>query len=163
MRLPRHRQSRSPCCLFSVSSRSFRIRTRAQDPKVINITAKRFEFSPNQITLKKGEPVKLLLTSANVTHGFFLKAADPAARMRFEIVEFQNRKKAVAPYSITDIGVSYMGLEVSDLDRLFARLKGAGVTIVSDGIVTMTGGYRVAMVRDLDTGAFVELFERPKQ
>ncbi|HET7183310.1 MAG TPA: cupredoxin domain-containing protein [Terriglobales bacterium] len=47
--------------------------TRAQDPKVINITAKRFEFSPNQITLKKGEPVKLMLTSADVTHGFFLK------------------------------------------------------------------------------------------
>ncbi len=98
-----------------------------------------------------------------IVNGTFAEAADPAARMRFEIVEFQNRKKAVAPYSITDIGVSYMGLEVSDLDRLFARLKGAGVTIVSDGIVTMTGGYRVAMVRDLDTGAFVELFERPKQ
>ncbi|MGZ4813311.1 MAG: cupredoxin domain-containing protein [Terriglobales bacterium] len=47
--------------------------THAQDPKVINITAKRFEFSPNQITLKKGEPVKLMLTSADVTHGFFLK------------------------------------------------------------------------------------------
>lgn len=48
-------------------------RTSAQDPKVINITAKRFEFSPNQITLKKGEPVKLLLTSSDVVHGFFLK------------------------------------------------------------------------------------------
>jgi cytochrome c oxidase subunit 2 len=48
-------------------------RTRAQEPKVINITAKRFEFSPNQITLKRGEPVKLVLTSNDVTHGFFLK------------------------------------------------------------------------------------------
>ncbi len=48
-------------------------RTRAQDPRIINITAKRFEFTPNQITLKKGEPVKLLLTSSDVTHGFFLK------------------------------------------------------------------------------------------
>ena len=48
-------------------------RTRAQDPKVINIAAKRFEFTPNQITLRKGEPVKLLLTSADVTHGFYLK------------------------------------------------------------------------------------------
>jgi cytochrome c oxidase subunit II len=48
-------------------------RTRAQEPRVINITAKRFEFSPNQVTLKKGEPVKLLLTSNDVTHGFFLK------------------------------------------------------------------------------------------
>jgi len=48
-------------------------RTRAQDPKVINIAAKRFEFVPNQITLKKGEPVKLVITSTDVTHGFFLK------------------------------------------------------------------------------------------
>ena len=47
---------------------------RAKDPRVIHITAKRFEFSPNQITLKKGEPVKLLLTSADVVHGFYLKA-----------------------------------------------------------------------------------------
>jgi cytochrome c oxidase subunit 2 len=48
-------------------------RTRAQDPKVINITAKRFEFIPNEIHLKKGEPVKLLLTSSDVTHGFYVK------------------------------------------------------------------------------------------
>jgi len=39
--------------------------------KVIEITAKRFEFSPNNLTLKKGEPVVLRLTSADVTHGFF--------------------------------------------------------------------------------------------
>jgi hypothetical protein len=68
----------------------------------------------------------------------------------------------VAPYSITDIGVSYVGFEVSGLDVLFARLNGAGVRIVSDGIVTMTGDYRVVLVRDPDVGAFVELFERPK-
>jgi cytochrome c oxidase subunit 2 len=48
-------------------------RTRAQAPRVINITAQRFEFSPNQITLKKGETVKFVLTSKDVTHGFFLK------------------------------------------------------------------------------------------
>jgi cytochrome c oxidase subunit II len=47
--------------------------SRAQEPRVINITAKRFEFSPNQVTLKRGEPVKLVLTSNDVTHGFFLK------------------------------------------------------------------------------------------
>lgn len=40
-------------------------------PKVIEITAKRFEFSPNTLTLKKGETVVLRLTSADVTHGFF--------------------------------------------------------------------------------------------
>jgi cytochrome c oxidase subunit 2 len=45
---------------------------RADEPvKTIDITAKRFEFSPNQITLKKEETVKLRLTTADVTHGLF--------------------------------------------------------------------------------------------
>jgi cytochrome c oxidase subunit II len=42
-------------------------------PKVIEITAKRFGFSPDNLTLKKGEPVVLRLTSADVTHGFFAR------------------------------------------------------------------------------------------
>jgi hypothetical protein len=58
--------------------------------------------------------------------------------------------------------VNYVGFEAKNLDSLVARLKGAGITIVSDGIVEMKGGYRVALFRDPDTGAFVELFERPK-
>ena len=48
---------------------------RADEPvRTIDITAKRFEFAPNQITLKKGETVKLRLTSADVMHGFFQRA-----------------------------------------------------------------------------------------
>jgi cytochrome c oxidase subunit II len=42
-------------------------------PRVLEITAKRFEFSPSQITLKKGETVKLRLVSQDVHHGFFLR------------------------------------------------------------------------------------------
>jgi cytochrome c oxidase subunit 2 len=45
----------------------------ADSPRVVEITAKRFEFSPNKITLKKGEPVTLRLTTADVVHGFFLR------------------------------------------------------------------------------------------
>lgn len=45
----------------------------ADSPRIIEITAKRFEFSPNKITLKKGETVTLRLTSADVVHGFFLR------------------------------------------------------------------------------------------
>ena len=49
-------------------------RVRAEEgPRVIVITAKRFAFSPNEITLKKGETVKLQLKSEDVTHGFFLR------------------------------------------------------------------------------------------
>jgi len=47
---------------------------RAQDePRVITITAKRFEFSPNLITLARGETVKLQVKSEDVTHGLFLR------------------------------------------------------------------------------------------
>ena len=45
----------------------------AEAPRVIAITAKRFEFSPKEITLKKGETVTLQLKSEDVTHGFFLR------------------------------------------------------------------------------------------
>ncbi len=45
----------------------------AEDVPVIEITAKRFAFSPDKITLKKGQTVKLRLHSEDVTHGFFLR------------------------------------------------------------------------------------------
>lgn len=46
-------------------------RVSAQEPRVIEITAKRFGFTPDTITLKKGETVKLRLHSEDVIHGFF--------------------------------------------------------------------------------------------
>jgi cytochrome c oxidase subunit II len=42
-------------------------------PRVVAITARRFEFVPKEITLRKGETVKLQLTSEDVTHGFFVR------------------------------------------------------------------------------------------
>jgi cytochrome c oxidase subunit 2 len=38
--------------------------------RVIKITAHKFEYEPNEIQLKLGEPVVLELTSKDVTHGF---------------------------------------------------------------------------------------------
>ncbi len=46
---------------------------RAANPTVIEITAKRFAFSPDKITLKRGQTVKLRIHSEDVTHGFFLR------------------------------------------------------------------------------------------
>ena len=42
-------------------------------PRVIEIKAKKFEFTPNEITLKKGEPVILRLSTEDRKHGFFLR------------------------------------------------------------------------------------------
>jgi cytochrome c oxidase subunit 2 len=46
---------------------------RGEEPRAIVITAKRFEFVPSTITLKKGETVKLVVTSEDVTHGLFIR------------------------------------------------------------------------------------------
>jgi cytochrome c oxidase subunit 2 len=45
---------------------------RAAEPKekVIKIVARRFTFTPNKLTLKKGVPVVLELTTADVLMGF---------------------------------------------------------------------------------------------
>lgn len=39
------------------------------EPKRVEVTASRFSFSPAEITLKKGEPVVLMLKSTDVAHG----------------------------------------------------------------------------------------------
>lgn len=39
---------------------------------IIKMTAKKFEFSPSTITVKKGDRVRLQITSEDVTHGFSL-------------------------------------------------------------------------------------------
>jgi cytochrome c oxidase subunit II len=42
-------------------------------PKTISITAQRFSFSPNEITVKKGEEVTLEITSKDVSHGLLIE------------------------------------------------------------------------------------------
>ena len=51
----------------------FTTATGSADARRIDIQAKRFEYTPNEITLKKGEPVVLVFHSQDVTHGFKLK------------------------------------------------------------------------------------------
>jgi cytochrome c oxidase subunit 2 len=45
-----------------------------QEPRVIALTAKRFEFAPSEVRLKKDEPVTLRIASGDVTHGLYMKA-----------------------------------------------------------------------------------------
>ena len=42
-------------------------------PQRIEVTAKRFAFEPGEITLKKGQPVVLVLKSADVAHGIRIR------------------------------------------------------------------------------------------
>jgi cytochrome c oxidase subunit 2 len=42
---------------------------KSAEPRRIEITVSRFSYSPSEITLKKGEPVVIVLKSLDVTHG----------------------------------------------------------------------------------------------
>jgi catechol 2,3-dioxygenase-like lactoylglutathione lyase family enzyme len=93
----------------------------------------------------------------------FPEAYAPDARLNLELVEFQNRKKPLLRRNVTDIGATYFGFEVSNLDAFLGRALAAGATPVADKtIVRMASGTREIMLRDPDTGAFVLLFESPK-
>jgi cytochrome c oxidase subunit II len=45
----------------------------AQSSKTITISASKFKFEPNEITVKKGEEVTLVIQSQDVTHGLAIK------------------------------------------------------------------------------------------
>jgi len=70
-------------CVAMIAAGVFSIRTvRAQDaPKRIEVTAKRFTYEPANITVKKGEPVILVIKSADVAHGLRFRDLDLNARI----------------------------------------------------------------------------------
>ena len=45
----------------------------AESQQTITISASRFKFEPNEITVKKGEEVTLIIQSKDVTHGLVIK------------------------------------------------------------------------------------------
>ncbi|HEY6240859.1 MAG TPA: cupredoxin domain-containing protein, partial [Burkholderiales bacterium] len=60
---------------------------------VIRVTARKFEFSPNDIELKKGDPVVLELTTADVLMGFSL----PDLKLRTDIVPGEVARLRLTP------------------------------------------------------------------
>lgn len=53
----------------------------AQEPKRIEVTAKRFNYDPGEITLKKGQPVVLVLKSVDVAHGLRVRELNIDAKI----------------------------------------------------------------------------------
>ncbi len=61
-------------CAISVHAPIATGDTAETTPQVIKITASKFHFEPDHITLHKGQPVTLQLTSLDATHGFMIRA-----------------------------------------------------------------------------------------
>jgi cytochrome c oxidase subunit 2 len=49
--------------------------------QVIHLTAKKFEYSPSEITVKKGQPVVIEIVSLDRKHGFMI----PALKVRSDV------------------------------------------------------------------------------
>jgi cytochrome c oxidase subunit II len=88
----------------------------AQEAKqVIKVTAKKFEYSPSTITVKKGVPVVLEFTSLDRLHGFNC----PALGIRSDIepgktntVEFTPQKAGTFPFHCDNFcGAGHEGMK----------------------------------------------------
>jgi cytochrome c oxidase subunit II len=65
-------------------------------PKTISITAQRFSFSPNEITVKKGEEVTLEITTKDVSHGLVIEDLG----VRTEIKKGQSAEVKFTPETV---------------------------------------------------------------
>lgn len=69
------------------------VRLAAQSPTEIRISAKKFEYHPNKVTAKLGQPVTFVLTSEDRIHGF--KMTEFA--LRTDIVPGQETRVTLTP------------------------------------------------------------------
>ena len=116
-----------------------------QEPRLINIKAKRFEYMPSQITVQKGELITLRMESLDVTHGLYLDGygvnikarpglvgkatfrADTAGRFSFRCSETCGE---FHPYMI-----GFLSVEPNSRFRAFAVL-----TLVAGALIGVTIG-----------------------
>src|SRR5947209_3588371 len=59
--------------ILASTAAALRLVAQESQPQVVTISAKRFEFTPNQITLKRGEPVTLRVSAEDRDHGLYQK------------------------------------------------------------------------------------------
>lgn len=65
----------------------------ADDANVVRISARKFQFIPNKVTLKRGRTVTLELTSLDRKHGFLI----PALKLRADIPAGQSARVTLTP------------------------------------------------------------------
>lgn len=69
-------------------------------PRRIEITAERFQYSPSEITVKKGEVIVLVLKSADVAHGLHINGLNIDMKVKAEATtEVQFRPKRTGDFS----------------------------------------------------------------
>src|SRR5262245_32425185 len=76
---------------FAARSTDSATERRTTVPVTIQMTAKKYEFSPSPVTVTKGQPVKLEVTAMDKTHGIEIKEFKVKAKLekgKMTVVEF---------------------------------------------------------------------------
>ncbi|HKV05048.1 MAG TPA: VOC family protein [Candidatus Acidoferrales bacterium] len=162
-----------------------------EGPKVSNSTATQQNIDRlgkqagfNHIGLNVIDPAKALAFYQGVLGGDYPALAPPTAggaaprmtmlngwfpqattsgNVRLELLGSpQNKDKPAPDQHFADIGVNYVGFQVTDLDAVYARAKAAGAKTVSEGGIVKVKDGRAVMLQDPDVGGFVELWEPAK-
>ena len=114
------------------------------------------------LTPPEGAPAAGAAPRMTMLNGWFPQATTEG-HVRLELLGSpQNRDKPAPDQHFADIGVNYVGFQVTDLDAVYARAKAAGAQTVSDGGIVKVKDGRGVMLRDPDVGGFVELWEAKK-
>jgi plastocyanin len=103
------------------------------DQRVIEVSARKFEYTPSVLTVRKGENVTIKLTSEDVTHGFFLDAYEeqtdiPPGEVR--IVGFTADKTGRFTFRCSEICGHFHPYMAGQLKVLPNRPYHAGVLLV---------------------------------
>jgi cytochrome c oxidase subunit 2 len=81
----------------------------------IKVTAKKYEFDPGQIRVKKGDHVKLILTAVDHDHGFKLDAFQIDQKVKkgqTAAVEFTADKTGTFPFACSKFcGMGHKGMK----------------------------------------------------
>jgi catechol 2,3-dioxygenase-like lactoylglutathione lyase family enzyme len=95
-------------------------------------------------------------------NGWFAQATT-GENVRLELLgNPQNKGKQAPDQHFADIGVNYVGFQVTDIDAVYAKAKAAGAITLSEGGIVKVKDGRAVMLRDPDVGGFVELWEPKK-
>ena len=84
---------RTMLALLAGSTLGGAARLAAEAPAEIRISARKFEFHPNRVTAKLGQPLVLVLTSEDRIHGFKM----PELGVRTDIVPGQETRVRLVP------------------------------------------------------------------
>jgi catechol 2,3-dioxygenase-like lactoylglutathione lyase family enzyme len=96
-------------------------------------------------------------------NGWFPQATTEG-HVRLELIAFPQPpgKETPPDEHFADIGVNYVGFQVTDIDAVYAKAKADGAQTVSAGGVVKVKDGRAVIIRDPDVGGFVELWEAKK-